>query len=751
MLKDDYTTIDYVSLNQDQQGKILYTDSSDPLYSSSILTNSNVETTLTWNARTITEKEYEISQYDVKYLNPDNSIGNKNARYGLITNNDTLSKFKETYNNTSITTSFNIFKKYIEVLNENPYNSIDIFKHLYFKINIIVPVNGSSREEFSSVAKYDDDTYSIRKNKGNPLVNIIEHQYDLWDAFNKSYNSIQLTDTYSLSISSNKRNVYKLYNIDERKETNSINEHIFTKEKLNFNMIDMILISLFYQQLTATSKNTLGIKTIGENEFYAIIDSIISTFAYEGIIIPIDLIYQKTDLKKAEYISAGNSLFPITLKIYIDLIKSIIFNTDVVLRYMRVIKRYHSSISNPLEQRTQILDQQLLEYLTTEETFLESEIDNVLKINPIPQPPFDIEYYHRMFETDANFPSWRIGNIPESIRRKIELTVNTLESYNLNTASRDIIRILWRIDYIQNVIKNKDTDIKDLSYPINTTDTNNHENQKAYKEELFEQFFDNYAPRKYIDFIQYETYKEAFLVSLFDTGFSKITIYDPKFIKLSEQNDIYKALQENPKLDGTIVTGEPGRTNNNDEWKWKINLDKLFSSQWTWPFNLHLLDYAHIDILKTEYDFIVNRLTILQNNNIQHHDISLVHIEDLKTKLDNITSSDNTSSDITPNSKHDIYEASYNELDNAPGTSLSNGNTLIEPQSIYNLKQSEYDGFFYNNNNLLNMLEQKSYEDSTFQFLSDEQYDNDRKELFTSLNTILDTWINELESSSSSY
>ena len=137
MLKDDYTTIDYVSLNQDQQGRILYTDSSDPLYSSSILTNSNIETTLTWNARSITEKEYEISQYDVKYLNPDNSIGNKNARYGLITNNNTLSQFKETYNNNNaITSSFNIFKKYIEVLNENPYNSIDIFKHLYFKINI---------------------------------------------------------------------------------------------------------------------------------------------------------------------------------------------------------------------------------------------------------------------------------------------------------------------------------------------------------------------------------------------------------------------------------------------------------------------------------------------------------------------------------------------------------------------------------------------------------------------------------------
>lgn len=714
ILTDNYNTLNYEAISDDQNGRIVFNDSNNAMFPSAILGYSNVRPTLTWRSKTMTDSNTSITQYDKLEIGSDGSSGVKSVRMKLIDLAHRKYDFKPSYDLSNAMLPYNLISKYIEVLNDNPYTNVRLTDDVYFKVNVEVPVTNMSSEEFVSIAKYEKDgALGPKYNNDIPTLHVIEHKYDMWSALERSNLNNMLRNPAEDIISSNKRNIFEMLSI------NDDIEGIFTNETFIFNMLDLFITGLFYKQLTTYSKQQIGLKQIGENEFFNSIESVVSTLAHESIFLPMELIKYKVEAKKAEFVTNGQTLFPISLSNYVDLLKEIVYSSDTYLAYIQKIKKHYLLNSKVNEQRdisSGLLTLEEVEFLDAEETELNSRMETALKISPQPSPPFDVMFYKKAFENDMDYPAWRIGNIPESLRRVLDLSIERLISINENDL-RDLVHMLWRVDFIWNL---KDTSGNQEAFGWTNPDD----------DEVFKQFFDEYEPRKTMttvnnELVTFETYKEAFLNALFDVTFLP-GVMEPRIITIQQQNQIYQEMKTNPKQGGNIVVGDASRSNSEYKFMWKTNLDVLFSNEWRWPFTMHVVDYAPKKVLSYEYNDIIRKLTDIEAASFQYVEISSNEILDLKTKLDAITSDAN----------YTTYETAFTEADRYN----EDGNGNVEQGSINFLRECDYDGYFYNNKVVIKILEYY-FNSSGSSILQDNEYTEQRTEMITSLTNILDNWL----------
>lgn len=673
----------------------IYNESNNPTTMSNILGNVEFQPTIIWASRDSNDDLDKLTRYervkditmnagfDGKFYLTDNSQNNVKASY----NGDNGST---DYKDTDIT--YDIIQNYVKLLNENPFNNIDVFKNLYFKLQLQVPVTNMSLETFITIAKYINGVASTQT--GHPQIMLIEHNMDIQNAIAIGVKNNTLAEPTDELTVSNATNKYKIYDT---------NKHLVTKETFRLNMVDVIVLSLFYNQLSENSKLNNNVR-IGENEFYAIVEMIIPTLAYKNIYVDMNFIHHKLKEWKDNYKNTyDKELFPISLQQYVKLIHTIIYNSYFVYWYLDSLKTDATKMPNTHTN-----------YLEKEIQHVKTEIENTMDGNNKPSGPFDIRYYYNAFLQNERYPEWRICNIPTSIRYLLGLTPEKINNINKNN-NEDMIHILWRIDFIWNLRKDSSSNDADGFDISGNSDT------------LFKTYFDNIdAYKKYEDGTVIPTHKEAFLYKLFDVSMLNPDDIKPIAMKLSDQNYIYRQIRDEP---GKYFRDDTTRKNtSNNVWMYQLCLDNLFDDNiWKWPFNVHIFDFAPLEVLKTEYSFVLKRLTDISSVGVQHPQIHYSEIKELDTSLNAISNIE------TYNSYKQLFDE-YSSVDSQYD---------ISENSIYHLKRSEYDGFFYNNETFLNVIRQKVYSDSDFNFVSDTEYNNDRNKLLTNLTELLDDWIDQ--------
>lgn len=735
LLKDDHNQSSYEQMNDNQTANQLYNETNDPTQLSNFLGSVEFSPTIIWMPRKIGDKNREISHYNVTSLDKISNSGMNDQIY-LSDNSGTYSKlgnitdFGKTYTNyvesayENTRQTFNIIQDYITKLNENAYTDIDIYRDLYFKLQMEIPVTELSVEHFVTVAKY------IGQNgTGNlgylPKIKLLEHNYSIAQALEVGDRNATLQDATETLLKSNKRNPYRMYSSNVENNTSKNDDdigHIFVKEVKRFNIVDMVILSLFYNQLTTLSLNG-GSKRIGKNEFFASIEKIIPTLAYQNIYVSMEYIEQKLEKWENEFnVNAKyspNKLFPIHLQQYVQLLQHIVYNSYFVLRYFEDInKEIDVANQNGVEPR---IESENHKYLEDEVDRMKNTISNNIESSTA-QPPFDIRYYYNMFLRNERYPEWRLKNIPPSITQKLGLTAEKIKQFN-DSNNEDMIHILWRIDFIWNlgteVSSVRVSDGFDIS---SAAHAGSDSSELLFKELLFKEFLNNDEVKKNVNITgnsttELTTWKEAFLFNLFDmTLLQGITGRSADSLTVTEQNGIYTSLRTVSETD-----------NSNNKWMWEMNLDTLFSSKWNWPFDMHIFDFAPQLVLDKQYDFVLDRLNDLSNVGVIHPLIDYDEIKGLKDKLGLIET------ESVPNkiyTLYDAYDVSFEACSNNDGTY----------DSMYNLKESEYDGFFYSNRVFTHIVEQKLFSDSTFNFIGSQQYTSDRNELLENLTEMLEDW-----------
>lgn len=282
-----------------------------------------------------------------------------------------------------------------------------------------------------------------------------------------------------------------------------------------------------------------------------------------------------------------------------------------------------------------------------------------------------------------------------------------------------MIHILWRVDFIWNLRKDASSNYAD-GFDINDNGFDS--------DLLFETYFDNISSyKKYKDGTEIPTYKEAFLYKLFDIDMLAPEYTTPIAMKLSDQNSIYRQIRDEP---GKTFRDDPTRSDDTsgNMWRYQLCLDNLFDENiWKWPFNVHIFDFAPMEVLKKEYGFVLERLNDISSVGVQHPLIRYSEIEALDTSLNAVEN----------NTTYDSYKVLFDKY------SSVDSQYDISENSMYHLKRSEYDGFFYNNDTFLNVIRQKVYSDPDFNFLSDVEYNSDRNKLLTNLTELLDDWMEQ--------
>lgn len=744
LLKDDHNQLSYENLNDNQTANLLYNETNDPTQMSNFLGNIDFTPTIIWMPRKVGDNTDEITQYNIPSLNSNNNIGQTEdsqiylssevSPYNQV-NGNTFKKsydsiYEPNYEYKNNNKTFNIIRDYIQKLNSNPFTDIDIFTDLYFKIKLQVPITELSVDNFISVAKYiRQNATGVEGIKHHPKIKLLEHSYQISEAMLVGDENKSLQNATNTLIKSNKQNVYKIYSSNVKNKTHDSKDdigHIFVKETSNFNIVDMVILSLFYNQLSLLGK-TGGNKRIGKNEFYASIEKVVPVLAYQNIYVSMEFIDQQLkeweeSFKNQYYLD----LFPISLQQYILLLQKIVYNSYFVLRYLDSVE---NDIKSDRSDTKETINSGNQEYLTSEITRVRNTITNNIENNATPQGPFDIRYYHKMFLRNERYPEWRFKNLPSSITKKIGLTVDELHSINKSSETIDEqrVHVLWRVDMIWN-LRVSDTSKKEGSgFDISFSGANNDE-ESDY---LFKELLDRVELRKNYteegNLKEFTTWKEAFLYQLFDTSFIPDEEKGADSLTIQDQNKIYRLIRDKPRTGGNLPddfdgSGDGKRSDLTEvnKWTWELCLDTIFDdSKWKWPFNMHIFEYAPQSVLHEEYKFVVGRLQDLSSVGVQHPLINLSKVQVLQTKLNSVDNSTN-----------------YVEYKNAFTESIS----IKNQGCMYRLKQSEYDGFFYSNDAFMDIIQQKMFSDSNFKFISSDQYENDRNDMLEDLTEILKNW-----------
>lgn len=743
LLKDDHNQLSYENLNDNQTANLLYNETNDPTQMSNFLGNVDFTPTIIWMPRKIGDETNEITQYNIPSLNSNNNIGQTEDSHIYLSsgetpydqvNGNTFNKSYDSINESNYEyknndKTFNIIRDYIQKLNSNPFTDIDIFTDLYFKIKLQVPITELSVDNFISVAKY------IRQNatgvdgiRNHPKIKLLEHSYQISEAMLVGDENKSLQNATNTLIKSNKQNVYKTYSSNVENETQNKDDdigHIFVKETSNFNIVDIVILSLFYNQLSLLGK-TGGNKRIGKNEFYASIEKVVPVLAYQNIYVSMEFIDQQLKEWEESFKNQYNDLdlFPISLQQYILLLQKIVYNSYFVLRYLDSVE---NDIQSDRSDNKETIDSVNQEYLTSEITRVRNTITNNIENNATPQGPFDIRYYHKMFLRNERYPEWRFKNLPSSITKKMGLTVDELHSINKSSETIDEqrVHVLWRVDMIWNLRVSDTSEKEGSGFDISLSGLDN----GAESDYLFKELLDRVELRKNYteegNLKEFTTWKEAFLYQLFDTSFIPDEEKGADSLTIQDQNNIYRLIRDKPRTGGNLPddfdgSGDGSRSadTQDSEWMWQLCLDTIFDdSRWKWPFNMHIFEYAPQSVLHEEYKFVVGRLQELSSANVQHPLIDLTQVQDLQTKLNDVDSS----------GTYSIYKTEFT-------------NSIEEQECMYGLKQSEYDGFFYSNDAFINIVEQKMYSDSNFKFISNDQYASDRNDMLEDLTEILEKW-----------